>query len=389
MKFRVERDVLADALAWTGRSLPARPPVPVLAGMLLEVADRLTVSSFDYEVSAQVSVDIEVGEPGRVLVPGRLLAEIARSLPAAPVEVSTDPGRMAVVCAGSRFTLQTLPVEDYPSLPRMPELAGTVGSEPLAEAVGQVVLAASRDETLPMLTGVRVEIEAAELTLACTDRYRIAVRRLGWTPARPDLSAAALIPARTLAGVARALPASAEVSVALAGDGGAGRGMIGFDCRGRRTTTSLLDGQFVPWRSRFPTEFGYRADLPVGPFAEAVKRVGLVAERNTPVRLSFGPGRLVLEAASGEEAQAVETLDAAFDGGADVPIAFNPQFLLDGLTAIDAERARLEFSTPTRPALLTATPPASTADSGSTVDPSTSDSGGAADFRYLLMPVRV
>jgi len=384
VKFRVEREVLADALAWAGRSLPARPPVPVLAGILLEVGDRLTVSSFDYEVSAEVSVDVEVGEPGRALVPGRLLTEIARSLPSPPVDVSADSGRMAVSCGGSRFTMQTLPVEDYPSLPRMPPVIGTVGSEPFAEAVGQVVVAASRDETLPMLTGVRVEIDGDRMTLACTDRFRIAVRQLRWTPGRPDLTAAALVPAKTLAGTARALPSTSDVSavsVALAVDEGAGRGMLGLDCAGWRTTTSLLDGQFVPWRSRFPREFGYRADVPAGPFAEAVKRVGLVAERSTPVRLSFGPGALVLEAASGDEAHAVETLDADFDGGENVPIAFNPQFLLDGLTAAGAEVARLEFSTPTKPALLTAAPTAGSTES--TVEPA------VPDFRYLIMPVRI
>jgi DNA polymerase-3 subunit beta len=377
VKFRVEREVLAEALAWAGRGLPARPPVPVLAGVLLEAADRLTVSSFDYEVSAQVSVDIDVGEPGRALVPGRLLTEIARSLPAAPVDVGTDSGRMAVTCGGSRFTLQTLPVEDYPSLPRMPPVAGTVAGEPFAEAIGQVVLAASRDETLPMLTGVRVEISGERMTLACTDRFRIAVRDLPWAPVRPDLAAAALVPARTLAGVARSLPSTVDVSVALAVDGATGPGMVGFEWADRRTTTSLLDGQFVPWRSRFPSEFGYRADLRTGPFLEALKRVGLVAERNTPVRLSFSPGRVVLEAASGDEAHAVETLDATFDGDENVPIAFNPQFLADGLTAISAEGVRLAFNTPIKPALLTGTA------AGSTVDPA------APDFRYLLMPVRI
>jgi DNA polymerase III subunit beta len=375
VKFRVDREVLADALAWAGRTLPARPPVPVLAGVLLEVGDRLTVSSFDYEVSAQVTVAVDVGEPGRTLVGGRLLTDIARSLPVPPVDVTADAGRMAVSCGGSRFTLQALPVEDYPSLPPMPPVAGTVGSEPFAEAVGQVVLAASRDETLPMLTGVRVEIEGGRMTLACTDRFRIAVRELDWAAGRPDLTAAVLVPARTLAGVARALPVAAEVSLALAVDGGAGRGMVGFECVDRRTTTSLLDGQFVPWRSRFPSEFGHRADVPTGPFVDALRRVGLVAERNNPVRLTFNPGQVVLEAASGEEAHAVEALDAVFEGGEDVPIAFNPQFLLDGLAAIGTETARLEFTTPTRPALLT----------GATDRPP----DATPDFRYLLMPVRV
>jgi DNA polymerase III subunit beta len=378
VKFRVERDALADALAWAGRALPARPTVPVLAGVLLEVGDRLTASSFDYEVSAQVSVDADVGEAGRVLVPGRLLAEIARSLPAAPVDVTADAARLTLTCAGSRFTLQTLPVDDYPSLPRMPPLAGTLAVERFAEAVAQVVLAASRDETLPMLTGVRVEIDGERLTLACTDRFRIAVRELGWAPVRPDLAAAALVPARTLAGLARSLPSTSDVTVALAADDGAGRGLVGFEAAGRRTTTSLLDGQFVPWRSRFPGEFAHRAEVRTAPFLEALHRVGLVAERNTPVRLSFGPGQVLLEAASGEEAHAVERLDAAFDGADDTPIAFNPQYLADGLTAAAADVTRLEFSSPTKPALLTAAP--------AEPDP---DPASTPAFRYLLMPVRI
>jgi DNA polymerase III subunit beta len=178
--------------------------------------------------------------------------------------------------------------------------------------------------------------------------------------------------------VARSLPSTAEVSVALAVEGDAGRGMVGFEWADRRTTTSLLDGQFVPWRSRFPGEFRYRAELRTGPFLEALKRVGLVAERNTPVRLSFSPGRVVLEAASGDEAHAVETLDASFDGDEDVGIAFNPQFLADGLTAVGTEGVRLEFNTPIKPALLTGT-----------AAESTEDSAAVADFRYLLMPVRI
>jgi DNA polymerase-3 subunit beta len=388
VKFRVERDVLADALAWAGRSLPARPTVPVLAGMLLEVADRLTVSSFDYEVSAQVSIDVEVGEPGRVLVPGRLLSEIARSLPAAPVDVNADAARLAVTCGGSRFTLQTLPVEDYPSLPRMPQVAGTVGSAPFAEAVGQVVLAASRDETLPMLTGVRVEIDGDRLTLVCTDRFRIAVRELEWAPRQPDIAATALIPARTLAGLARALPPAASVSVALAVGSGVGQGMVGFECDGRRTTTRLLDGEFVLWRSRFPTDFGHRATVPTAPFIEAVKRVGLVADRSTPVLLSFSRGQVVLESASGEEAHAVESLAAEFDDDGDIPIAFNPQFLLDGLTAIGSPAARLQFSTPTKPALLTAAE-ATDAEPTDGGRPDRTTEPGAPAFRYLTMPIRI
>ncbi len=186
MKFRVERDVLADAVAWTARTLPVRPPVPVLAGLLLEVdpngGQTLTLSSFDYEVSAAVSVEIAASEGGRTLVSGRLLAEITRSLPAQPVDIVTEGARMVVTCGTARFTLPTLPVDDYPTLPEMPAASGLVGSDAFATAVAQVAIAAGRDDTLPVLTGIRVEIEGSRLTLAATDRYRLAVRELTWQP---------------------------------------------------------------------------------------------------------------------------------------------------------------------------------------------------------------
>ncbi|MEV5705896.1 DNA polymerase III subunit beta [Actinoallomurus sp. NPDC052274] len=371
MKFRIERDVLADAVAWTARSLPVRPPVPVLAGMLIEAGDQLKLSSFDYEVSAQMTMDIDADEPGTALVSGRLLAEICRSLPAAPVEITTDGAKVTLKCGSAKFTLLTMPVEDYPSLPAMPPAAGTIGSDAFAAAVSQVAIAAGRDDTLPMLTGVRVEIEGETVTLASTDRYRLAVRTLRWQPERPDISAVALVPAKTLSDTAKSLTSGAEVSIALAA-GGSGEGMIGFEGGGRRTTTRLLDAEFVKYQSLWPKETSAVAEIQTGPFAEAVKRVGLVAEKNTPVRLSFRQEEVVLEAGSGDDAQAVEVLGASLDGQ-DIDIAFNPNFLLDGLSAIGSDVARLAMTTSTKPAVITGKP----ADDG---DP---------DYRYLIMPIRL
>lgn len=374
MKFRVERDVLAEAVAWTARSLPVRPSLPVLAGMLLETVDDATLrlSSFDYEVSAQVSVETITAEPGTVLVSGKLLAEITRSLPARPVDVSTDGSKVILTCGSAKFTLPTLPVEDYPSLPQMPPAAGTVSSDVFAAAVSQTAIAAGRDDTLPFLTGIRVEIEGETVTLASTDRYRLAVREFQWTPGRADLSAVALVPAKTLADTAKSLTSGNEVAIALAADG-VGEGMIGFEGGGRRTTTRLLDGDLPKYRSLFPDEWKSRAQIPTAPFIEAVKRVSLVAERNTPLRLAFAQGELVLEAGTGDEAQAVEALEAKLDG-ADIQSAFNPQFLLDGLAAINSDTACMEFTTSTKPAVLTGEPDA--------VDTT-------PDYRYLIMPVRM
>src|SRR5581483_3021441 len=198
-----------------------------------------------------------------------------------------------------------------PSLPEMPPAAGSVGSDEFAAAVGQVAIAAGRDDTIPMLTGVRVEIEGETVTLASTDRYRLAVRELRWKPERPDFSAVALVPAKTLSDTAKSLTSGAEVSIALAAGG---EGMIGFDAGGRRTTTRLLDAEFVKYQSLWPKEISAVAEIETGPFAEAVKRVGLVAEKNTPVRLSFREGEVVLEAGSGDDAQAVEALGASLEG---------------------------------------------------------------------------
>jgi DNA polymerase III subunit beta len=363
VKLQVERDHLADAVAWTARALPARPTAPVLAGMRLLAGNDLTLSTFDYEVSAQAIVPVITDEEGAVLVSGRLLAEIVRSLPAKPVELATDGTRATLKCGSATFTLVLLPEEEYPTLPEMPPLTGSVGSDALASAIAQVAIAAGRDDTLPALTGIRIEISGDALTLVATDRYRLAVRQLRWTPTH-DLNTAVLVPARVLGETARALTSGAEVSISLGGDS-----LIGFAGAGRQTTTRLLSGEYPKYQSLLPSEFSATAELMAAPFAEAVKRVALVAERNTPVRLAFSAGQLVLEAGASEEAQAVEVLEAAYDGE-DLQIAFNPQYLLDGIGALDSDTARISFTSPTKPAVLTG------------------KNEGDPDYRYVLMPIR-
>lgn len=381
MQILIERDVFADAVAWTARALPARPTVPVLAGMRLHASgDELTLSSFDYDVSALAAVPVSTQSAGSALVSGRLLAEISRSLPAKPVQISSEGGRAVLTCGSATFNLLTMPEDEYPALPAMPPAAGTVGSDAFATAVSQTAVAAGRDDTLPSLTGVRIEIEGDTLTLISTDRYRLAVRELRWTPARADLSAAMLVPAKALTDTARSLTTAAEVSIALAlpGEDGdhpvGGDGMIGFEAGGRRTTTRLLSGEFPRYRTLLPSSVKATAEVSTSALSEAVRRVALVAERNTAVRLSFsfGQDQLTLEAGTGDEAQAYETIEAGFDGE-DLTIAFNPQYLLDGLAAIDSDTTRIAFTEPGKPALLTGKP--------------TDD--GNPDYRYLLMPFRL
>jgi len=375
MKFRVERDVLADAVAWAARSLSTRPTMPVLAGLMLAVTgDTLSISGFDLEASTEVDLEVAAAVQGQSLVSGRLLTEIAKALPPHPVDVSVDGSRLGIACGSSRFSLPTMPVEDYPKLPSMPTTAGTVDAGEFAAAVSQVAVAAGRDDTLPMLTGVRLEIEGERLTLAATDRYRLAVRELVWSPDDPSAAAAqVLVPARTLADAAKSLGHSTTLTIALS-SGGMGEGIIGFAGqnagRSSRATTRLLDAAFPAYRSLLPTEWASSAEVIVAPLMEAVKRVALVAERNAPVRLEFTEGSVALTAGGEDEGRAEEHLEISYDGEP-ITTAFNPQFLLDGLGAMPTGTARLLFTSANKPVVLR---------------PEASDATG---YTYLIMPVRL
>ena len=374
MKFRVERDVLAEAVTWVARGLPARPPVPVLAGILMHADEQgtLTLSAFDYEVSAKVTVAAEVAEQGTVLVLGRLLADISRNLPDRPIDVATDGSKVQVTCGSSRFSLLQMPADDYPTLPAAPEPSGSIDGHLFTQAVSQVSVAADRGDTLPILTGVRVEIEGDTMTLLATDRYRLAMRELHWNPTSTDASHVVLIPARTLSDTARSLGASGSIDVAL-GTAAGGDGLVGFEAGQRRTTTRLLDGEYPKVSSIFPTSSDTEAVIRTADLVEAVKRVALVAERNTPVRLRFSEGQVTIEAGAGDDAQASEAVEATLTGP-EIEIAFNPTYLLDGLGAVGTAYSRISFTQPSRPAVL----------SGQAEEDGQADTS----YRYVLMPVR-
>jgi DNA polymerase-3 subunit beta len=380
VKFTVERDVLADAVAWAARSLPVRPSVPVLAGLLVETAedgDGLQLSTFDYETSARATLPASVQDEGKALVSGRLLADICRSLPNKPVEMAVEGSKVSLTCGSARFSLQTMPVEEYPTLPDMPQATGTVRSEAFANAVAQAVTAAGRDDMLPVLTGVPIEIEGSLISLLATDRFRLSHRELQWDPGATDVSAAALVPAKVLADTAKSLTSGTEVTIALASSG-AGEGIIGFEGASgggvRRTTTRLLDGEFPKVRTLFPADHATVARVDRATLVESVKRVSLVAERNTAVQLAFTAGVLTLDAGSGDEALATEQVEASVEG-TDITTGFNPQFLLDGLTALEQPVVELAFTQASKPAVM------------SGVD--SLDGVADSDFRYLLMPRRL
>ncbi|MBE8526798.1 DNA polymerase III subunit beta [Rothia kristinae] len=371
MRFSVDRDVLAEAVTWTARSLSPRPPVPVLSGLLITAqGGEVSIASFDYETSAKLSIAAEVAEEGQTLVSGRLLADICRSLPSAPVTVETRDSKVYLTCRSAKFNLAAMPVSDYPELPGLPEVSGTVDGAAFAHAVSQVIIAASKDDTLPILTGVRMEIDGPHMTLLATDRYRLAMRELTWEPADQGLQTAALIKARTLNEVAKTLGGAGQLSIALSGS----HELIGFESGGRRTTSLLVDGEYPKIRSLFPDQTPIHAVVRTGELVEAVRRVSLVAERNTPVRLAFVQGQLTLDAGTGEDAQANEVIEAQLEGE-DITVAFNPVYLSEGLGAIGGDYVRFSFTTPPKPAVL-----------------SPQESPEAEEdrrYRYLLMPVRL
>ncbi|GGC78976.1 DNA polymerase III subunit beta [Tersicoccus solisilvae] len=371
MKFSVDRDVLAEAVSWTARSLSPRPPVPVLSGLLLKAeSGSVSLSSFDYEISANLQFAADVAEPGTVLVSGRLLADICRSLPSAPVEIATDGAKITLSCRNSRFNLATMPENDYPELPALPPIGGVVDGSAFAQAVSQVIIAASRDDTLPILTGVRIEFEGETMTLLATDRYRLAMRELGWRPSSAGLSTSVLVKARTLSEVAKTLGSGGDLSIALSD----ANELIGFESGGRRTTSLLVDGDYPKIRSLFPDVTPIHASVRTADLIEAVRRVALVAERNTPIRMAFSEGTLSLDAGTGEDAQASEAIEANLTGDP-ITVAFNPHYLSEGLSAFSTDYVRFSFTTPPKPAVVSAQQEA--------------DGDELDDYRYLLMPVRL
>jgi DNA polymerase-3 subunit beta len=369
----VDRDVLADAVGWVARALPARPPSPVLTGVRIratsEDGGQVRLSSFDYEVSAKAEIGADVEDGGEVLVSGRLLAEIAKLLPSKPVSLRLEGPKAVITCGSSVFTLLTMPLDDYPALPALPGAVGSVEAGVLAHAVGQVAVAATRDETLPLLTGVRIEIEGENLTLLATDRYRLAIRELTWTPASPDVSRVALVRAKTLNDVTRSFGGTEQVEVSLSAPGIVD--IIGFAAGGRETTSLLIDGDYPQVRKLLPDSFSSTATVAVTQLVEAVRRVSLVAERNTPVQIAFAEGQAVLNAGTGDDAQASEAIEASVEGE-DTTVAFNPHFLLEGLGAMDAPDVRRFMNATTRPVLFQGV----------------NDGALVPAYKYLLVPIR-
>lgn len=374
MKFRVERAELTDAVAWTARSLPAKAMTPILSGLLLQAdGEGVRMSAYDLENSASVLARADVVDAGAAVVQGRLLTEIARTLPNAPVEVVLDGSRVVVTCGSTRMTLPVFVVEDFPTLPSMPQTIGSVEAATFASAVGQVAIAAGRDDTLQQLTGIRIELDHGQLTLAATDRYRLAVRTLEWTAGDEQSHDPVTVPARVLHDAAKALGGfGGDISLAL-GRVAQGEGIVGIEAGARTTTARLIELDFPRFRQLLPETEDAVAEIDAATLLEALKRARLVLPQATsPVTLRFEDGELTLDAGSGDSAQATERMPITFTG-APLQIAFNPGYLADGLSAIDSPTARISMTSASKPAVITA--PGSP--------------GAVPDYRYLLMPMRV
>ena len=364
---------MAEAVAWASRTLPTKSTQPLLTGMHL-MADKsgLVLSGSDADVSARANLSAEVIEAGTVLIPGRLLADITRSLPSSIIDFVLVGNRAQITCGRSSFTIPTMPVAEYPPLPNMPASSGSVSGNHFASAIAQVAIAASRDETLPAFTGVKIDAEGATLTLAATDRYRLAVRELNWSPNSTSLSTHALIPAKFLTDSSKSLAHSESISLAFATGN---EGLVGIEGLGRQTTSRMLAADFPKYRTLLPTESTTVAQLSTSALVESVKRVSLVLEREAPIRITFTNGEATITGGggSGELAEAKESIECMLTGD-ELTIAFNHQFLLDGLSAIDSAISVISMTTPIRPAVISGA-----SDFGAPVDDS---------FKYLLMPIR-
>jgi DNA polymerase-3 subunit beta len=363
VKFRCEREILADALATAGRAATSRTgTLPVLSGLRLEVTgDELSVTGTDLELSIRLTIAVGGERDGAVVVPARLTADIVRSLPAGAVEVAVRDEEVSISAGRSQFSIRPLGLDDYPVQAEPAVEPVTLSSTDVAEALRQVVRAASSDDARPVLTGVLIAADDDGVRMVATDSYRLAVRDL---PENDMLTSGqkVLVPGRALNELQRVLSSDDELKVRL------GARDAVFETGSTRLTTRLIEGDYPNYRNLLPSS--YPNVLTVGREAllEALRRVKILAQDATPVRLELGGDTLVLKAITQDIGNAFEEVDATYDG-AEMTVAFNPTYLAEGVDAVDAEEVTLSTLDPMKPAVVRPV--------------------GRDDYLYLLMPVRV
>jgi DNA polymerase-3 subunit beta len=371
VKLRVDRNALADAVAWVTRTVnTSRATLPALSGVLLEAADgRLTCRATDLDVAAEVTLPVAAEIEGSALLPGRLFSQIVAKFPDAAVDLDATGDRVEVRCGRATFRVRSMPVEDFPALPQVDPDAtrGEIKSDAFNRLVTQVARAASSDVARPVLTGVHLAAEDGVLTAAATDSYRLAVREFPWDV---GTSASALVPARALSEAAKAgHEVGGSVTIVFEDD------KASFLLGDRRLTTQLIDGTFPSFRKLLPDGYETAVVVDRPALVDALQRVAVVAlgQANTPVSLTFEDGTVDLAAGNRELGDAAEALPAEIEGPG-LTIAFNPTYLLSGLDATGTERIRIELRDGLKPAVLRPQ-----ADGDEVVD----------DLTYLLMPMRV
>jgi DNA polymerase III subunit beta len=361
VKFRCDRDLLAEALQTVQRGVSTRPGIPALTGVLMTVGEgQIALATTDLEVSTEVRLDVDAREDGRALVPARLLADMVKSLPPDAVEIEADGGQAKVTCRSFEGTLRCLPAEDFPILREPEGTRITVDAVAFAEAVSQAARAASRDEARPVLTGVLLEANREGLTLAATDSYRLAVREV---QATGEGETTVLVPERALSEAGRAAGGEekGEAEIIL------GDSQAAFRVGSLRLTSRLIDEQFPNYRQLIPEPAENRLEAPRQELLEAVRRVGLLARESSPIRLELNALGVRLTSSSPDLGGAVEVLEATYQGE-ELTAAFNPNYLADGLAGIAGDRVRVELRDGLKPALLR---------------------GEGDEFTYLVMPVRL
>ncbi|MCH4209521.1 DNA polymerase III subunit beta [Bifidobacterium sp.] len=371
MKVEIDSAALADAVAWTTRVIDARPAQPILSGVRLEAIDgTLQLSAFNYEISARHHIEASIEEPGSILVVGKLLADITKSLPAEKTQLETSNSSLTITSGKSTFTLQLMPLSEYPDLPAVPSTLGQVDAPTFMQAVTQASVAVSREENRPVLTGVRVQFEGNKVIMTSTDRFRLSRSTFSWTPQNADTQTVTLVRGSLLRDVARALDEHQNVVIDFDVDNPS---LLGFENAGRVSTSQLIDGEFPAIDRLFADEYPTQAVIDKQALIGAIKRVSLVAERNAPIRMEFNGQELLLSAGSADESQAREILDVDLDGE-DITVAFNPSYLIEGLSAITEPYVRMKMTTAVKPVEFNGQQEA--------------DSDESMDYRYLLVPMR-
>lgn len=363
MKFKCDREALSEALQTVQRGVSSRPGLPALTGVLIDAGEggTLTLTTTDLEVSAQLTIDVQVQDSGRALAPARLLSDIVKSLGDSPVEVEADERSQAWVRSGAyEGNLRLLPVEDFPALQAPSGTSVTVDAARFAESVSQVGRAASKDEARPILTGVLLEISREGITMAATDSYRLAVRELTATASG---EAKAVVPERALGEAGRAASSDEKGQVELTVD----ESQVSFAVGSLRLTSRLIEGEFPNFRQLLPEGYENRLTMPRQQLMDAVKRVGLLARDNSPVRLEFNQLGVRLASQSPDVGKAVEAVEARYEGE-ELTVAFNPHYLADGLAAATGENVRLEVRDGLKPGVVR---------------------GDNDEYTYLVMPVRI